>query len=508
MLPCANDSINNKFKKRGTPHTINNLNQLVAEENTSGYVLGVVARITKVGEVAFVYIFEKKFPFLPSEEDWMKLDPKQALLKPRVMDVLLRNGEWPILGKLKNWKREEWPMPKYIIRDEYSSYVRLDIYKESCIAEVESSKKMPLDYQEEGCEEAIFGPYGPDQIIPLVTNRVSPRLDGVVQTKKTSKKRKLPYHEGSVFAIPLNDGGYGIGVVARAASNGVILSYLFSDRYTTIPAQNELPKLDPQKALLKIRMGDLYLLNGSWTVLGDLEDWKKEMWPVPVYIQRNATVGKVWTETFWDKDVSRIGSTDTVPESFDSTEYQKSVVYDPIAVEFELTQALEHGVERPLPYHEGSVFALPLTTGVYILGVVVRTTKVGEIAIVYIFGKKYPQLPEKKEWSQLDPKDAVKKLRILDTNLQNGKWLILGPLKGFKRDLWPMPQYIAGEKGFEDAWLETYSEKDLAERLLSKKVPFDYPKNGYEEGSLFGPYRSYEVEDLMKEELLKKDLPR
>ena len=81
------------------------------------------------------------------------------------------------------------------------------------------------------------------------------------------------------------------------------------------------------------------------------------------------------------------------------------------------------------------------------------------------------------------------------TYLQNKRWPILGTLPDFKRDEWPTPKYLAREKGFADAWLETYKDSCPAEHLLSKKVPFDFPLGENEEGSLFGPYIPYQIED-------------
>src|SRR5213592_3499242 len=47
--------------------------------------------------------------------------------------------------------------------------------------------------------------------------------------------RKLPYREGDVFAVPLQDGAYGIGVVARMDREGAVLGYFFDRRYESVP---------------------------------------------------------------------------------------------------------------------------------------------------------------------------------------------------------------------------------------------------------------------------------
>ena len=297
----------------------------------------------------------------------------------------------------------------------------------------------------------------------------------------------------------MQDGGYCIGVVARASGQGNLLGYFYDTRYATVPTQKEWPQFDPQKAFLKLRLSDEGLLRGVWPVLGVVEGWKKEEWPVPYYIRRNTFKGESFTETFFDKDLGRIGAGECVP--FEYKGYLPAVIYTAEAATYEITQALLYGVERPLLYQEGTVFAMPIKNSGYILGVVARTTKVGEIVIVYLFKEKFSFLPEQKAWSKLTPKKAIARPRVLDTYLQNKRWPVLGTLQDFKREEWPMPKYLAREKGFEDAWLETYKDSCPAERLLSKKVPFDSLLEENEEGSLFGPYISYQVEDRINERI-------
>ena len=96
----------------------------------------------------------------------------------------------------------------------------------------------------------------------------------------------LPYAEGSVFLVPLRDGGYGRGVVARATPKGrVIFGYFFGPRMASSEA---LPPdgLAPQRAVLRIRFGDLGLINGEWRVLGRLPNWNRSDWPISDFLRR------------------------------------------------------------------------------------------------------------------------------------------------------------------------------------------------------------------------------
>src|SRR4051812_22786689 len=95
---------------------------------------------------------------------------------------------------------------------------------------------------------------------------------------------KLNYTEGTWFAVPLDSGGFGVGVVARATKKGpVILVYLFGPKRDTVPSLSEVADLDPSAALKVIRIGDLHLINGKWPIIGRSPEWQRESWPMPMF---------------------------------------------------------------------------------------------------------------------------------------------------------------------------------------------------------------------------------
>lgn len=83
---------------------------------TGGYVRGVVARATKQGKGLLGYFFG---PHLrsPHEGRCDDLAPSEAVVCLRFGDLGLINGDWPIIGKVPNWDRSEWPMPDFVRRD-------------------------------------------------------------------------------------------------------------------------------------------------------------------------------------------------------------------------------------------------------------------------------------------------------------------------------------------------------------------------------------------------------
>jgi hypothetical protein len=105
---------------------------------------------------------------------------------------------------------------------------------------------------------------------------------------------KLPYEEGSVFAMPLRNGGFARGVVARTPRRGkVVLGYFFGPRLET-PAAATLDDLHPNLAVARIRFGDLGLIQGRWLVIGKVPNWNRSDWPIPDYVRRDPISRKAW----------------------------------------------------------------------------------------------------------------------------------------------------------------------------------------------------------------------
>jgi hypothetical protein len=98
---------------------------------------------------------------------------------------------------------------------------------------------------------------------------------------------KLPYTEGTVFLVPLKNGGHARGVVARATAKGkVLLGYFFGPPV----ASNDVVQFDDLKAanaLLRARFGDLGLINGEWSIKGTVPNWNRSEWPMPDFVRRD-----------------------------------------------------------------------------------------------------------------------------------------------------------------------------------------------------------------------------
>lgn len=106
--------------------------------------------------------------------------------------------------------------------------------------------------------------------------------------------KRLPYHEGTWFAVPLPDGGYAVGVVARMGRRGVTLGYFFGPKRDAVPALSEVNALTPERAILVDIFGDLGLIEGSWPVIGQAPSWDRRQWPMPAFGRFEPSTGRAF----------------------------------------------------------------------------------------------------------------------------------------------------------------------------------------------------------------------
>lgn len=125
--------------------------------------------------------------------------------------------------------------------------------------------------------------------------------------------RKLRYKEGDWFAIPLDGGGYAIGLIARMKHAG-ILGYFFGPRHRELPTINDAAKLGPSDAIERMIFGDLDLLNREWPVLGALPSWNRLRWPMPSFVHRDVVSGRFYVRTYDENTLRFLAERQATPE--------------------------------------------------------------------------------------------------------------------------------------------------------------------------------------------------
>ena len=81
--------------------------------------------------------------------------PLQALKVLRFGDPFLANGKWPIVGKLNQWHRHDWPMPDFARKDDLSRKAWRVRYSEDNLTQVLS--EIPEPYETTLERDAVFG---------------------------------------------------------------------------------------------------------------------------------------------------------------------------------------------------------------------------------------------------------------------------------------------------------------------------------------------------------------
>jgi len=128
---------------------------------TGGYARGVVARTSKKGRVLLGYFFG---PRLKSRTDVQldDLEPSAALLCVRFGDLGLINGEWPIIQKIPDWNRLQWPIPRFICREIlFKEKAWVIEYSDEDPNEIVS--RYPTDYNSQLASDELYG-YGAVEI--------------------------------------------------------------------------------------------------------------------------------------------------------------------------------------------------------------------------------------------------------------------------------------------------------------------------------------------------------
>jgi hypothetical protein len=119
--------------------------------------------------------------------------------------------------------------------------------------------------------------------------------------------KKLPYGEGDVFCVPLADGTFSLGVIARMTNAGkVLLGYFFTTVFRQCPNVETMPLLRAEDAARIIRFGDLGLFNGEWTVVGRLPEWQRADWPMPPFIMRPPLTNTASLIFYSDEDPNKV----------------------------------------------------------------------------------------------------------------------------------------------------------------------------------------------------------
>ncbi len=77
------------------------------------YALGIVARANQRKATLLCYFFGPPYGRIPALADTVNLTAGDAVLVGMCGHLGLTSGSWQILGRSREWRRSEWPMPVF-----------------------------------------------------------------------------------------------------------------------------------------------------------------------------------------------------------------------------------------------------------------------------------------------------------------------------------------------------------------------------------------------------------
>ena len=120
-------------------------------------------------------------------------------------------------------------------------------------------------------------------------------------------RRKKNYKVGDWFLVPLDDGGNGLGIIARE-DGGCVLGYFFPKVYSDRPPESKIRKLQPSDAILICRFSYLHLIKDTWTVIYHTDNFQPSDWPIPKFGNQDIVdPSRAYIVTYPDEKIGDIG---------------------------------------------------------------------------------------------------------------------------------------------------------------------------------------------------------
>lgn len=149
-------------------------------------------------------------------------------------------------------------------------------------------------------------------------------------------KIKINYKAGTCFAVPLDDGGFAYGIVARLNGKGIVLGYFFAPRVSGVEKSIDIAGFSANDAVFICRFGDLGLIKNEWIIINELPDWNPAEWPIPPFFKLDAVDPTQAYLEYYDDNLARLREEKVSPELKDK--YPRDGLYGYGAVE----KALNH----------------------------------------------------------------------------------------------------------------------------------------------------------------------
>lgn len=120
-----------------------------------GFAVGLLAR--RDDSILLGYFFGPRRSEVPSLEDVAGLRPGDAVLVGKFAYLGIRQGRWPLLGRLDGWDRLEWPIPVFVRYEELTGRSFLVFYDDKSLAQPVREEKVAPGVDEQAPKDGLMG---------------------------------------------------------------------------------------------------------------------------------------------------------------------------------------------------------------------------------------------------------------------------------------------------------------------------------------------------------------
>ena len=122
---------------------------------------------------------------------------------------------------------------------------------------------------------------------------------GIMEMIKNNMK-KIKYNEGDWFEIKLKSGKYFLGRIARTSKKpGEILGYFIGPSKISYTNKN-LKGFNASNTRAIYIHGHLNIINGKWKLIKNNDNWKRNEWPISVFVRHEDFTERYWRVEYTD----------------------------------------------------------------------------------------------------------------------------------------------------------------------------------------------------------------
>ncbi|MGB7815668.1 MAG: immunity 26/phosphotriesterase HocA family protein [Methylotenera sp.] len=151
--------------------------------------------------------------------------------------------------------------------------------------------------------------------------------------------KKIKYQEGDVIAVPLQNGGYASGLVARTDKEGRAFGYFFGPRMDEVSEITHTQKLHPEEAILVCKFGDNSVHGKPWPIVGNLPNYSPDVWKLP-FFYRQAMGDNYYTVSEYDDQLDCIRERQVALDDPNIKDMVIDELYGSVVLQIKLTRLL------------------------------------------------------------------------------------------------------------------------------------------------------------------------